>query len=163
MFACLRKEKKWKESVCILKCLNCMKTFDLFLAKKSGLKFILCMTTWNISIHSFDCIFINLQSQVFKWYKFSLSYMYKIPARNILLFIWKRKIARDILLKKLNIHAILKEMIHRISWGLFKCMELTDIHVFFFSLKKIITSKKRNYFVKYIFLKVTKRNMYITS
>lgn len=74
---CLGKEKKWKESVCILICLNRMKTFYLFLAKKK--KKIrtqdLIMHEYLEYTHSFICIFINLQSHIFK---FDTSFPYHI-------------------------------------------------------------------------------------
>lgn len=69
------------------------------------------------------------------------------PSQDILFFIWKRKIARHILLKELNMHAILKKTLCRWSWGLFKCMEFIYIHVY----REVCMSyffQENNYFKK---------------
>lgn len=117
---CLPGERKEMEGKCMhIEMSELHENFwSLPYQKKSGLKITLCMNTWNICIHSFECIFIYLQSQIFKWYTFPYHICIKSQP-GIYYSIWKRKVARDIVL---NIYAILKEIFHRISWGLFKCI-----------------------------------------
>lgn len=87
--------------------------------------------------------------------RFSISYLYKIPARTFYSFL-KRKITRDFLL---NIHAILKETFHRLSWGLFKCIYWYECPFFlqendYFKKSKLFSKMyfPQGYWKKYVFL-----------